>query len=241
LATQKQSSKQSISHIINMNSNKTNMITSINDGACQIEAGDYRGAIVSLSMTLKSSKASMELEQVEQATEYSFDLDLLMTQEGPVDQKERSTTDTDHHMAYSRPIHIPERLAHESGFDAHVVFSAVAIFNLALAHHLGGMEDTPSSTNLLKKAAKLYQLGVNIQGQRSNCIIFFLATLNNLGDVHKRLGKTLKSEQYFKQLLSILMFLTGSGEQVSSTDLELFFKSTFFLVSPTHGNAAAAA
>jgi hypothetical protein len=223
-----------------MNSNKTNMITSINDGACQIEAGDYRGAIVSLSMALKSSKASMELEQVEQATEYSFDLDLLMTQ-GPVDKKERSTTDTDHHMAYSRPIHIPERLGHESGFDAHVVFSAVAIFNLALAHHLGGMEDTPSSTNLLKKAAKLYKFGVNIQGLRSNGIIFFLATLNNLGDVHKRLGKTLKSEQNFKQLLSILMFLTGSGEQVSSTDLELFFKNTFFLVSPTHGNAAAAA
>jgi hypothetical protein len=224
-----------------MNSNKTNMITSINDGACQIEAGDYRGAIVSLFMALKSSKASMELEQAEQATEYSFDLDLLMTQ-GPVGKKERSTTDTDHHMAYSRPIHIPERLGHESGIDTHVVFSAVAIFNLALAHHLGGMEDTPSSTNLLKKAAKLYQLGVNIQkGLRSNGIIFFLATLNNLGDVHKRLGKTLKSEQNFKQLLSTLMFLTGSGEQVSSTDLELFFKNTFFLVSPMHGNAAAAA
>ena len=216
------------------------MIKCINDGACQIEAGDYRGAIVSLStMALNSFKASMEVEHVQQAIEYSFDLDLLMT-EGPVDKKERSTTDTDH-MTYSRPIHIPERLAHESGFDAQVVFSAVAIFNLALAHHLGGMEDTPSSTNLLKKAAKLYRFGVNIQGQGSYGIIFFLATLNNLGEVHKRLGQFLKSEQHFKQLLSTLMFLTASGEQVSSSELELFFKSTFFLVSPTHVNAAAAA
>jgi hypothetical protein len=236
--------KQSINYIINMNSNKTNTITSINDGACQIEAGDYRSAIVSLAMALKSCKASTGVvEQRQEATEYSFDFDLLMTQ-GPVDKKDRSTADTDQ-MAYIRPIYIPERLGQESAFDAQVVFS-VAVFNLALAHHLGGMEDTPSSTNLLQKAAKLYEFGVHIQeGQQSDDystgILFFLATLNNLGDVHRRLGNTMKSEQCFGQLLSILMFLNDSGEQSSSSNLEMFFRSTFFLVSPTHDNAAAAA
>jgi hypothetical protein len=228
-----------------MNSNKTNTITSINDGACQIEAGDYRSAIVSLAMALKSCKASTEVvEQGQEAAQYSFDFDLLMTQ-GPVDKKERSTTDIPDQMAYIRPIYIPERLGQENGFDAQAVFS-VAVFNLALAHHLGGMEDTPSSINLLQKAAKLYEFGVHIQeGHQSDDystgILFFLATLNNLGDVHRRLGNNMKSEQCFGQLLSILMFLSDSGEQASSSNLEVFFRSTFYLVSPTHVTAATAA
>jgi hypothetical protein len=227
-----------------MDSYKTNTITSINDGACQIDAGDYRSAIVSLSVALKSCKASAEVvEQGQQTTKHSFDLDLLMSQ-GPVDKNERSTTDTEDHMAYIRPIYIPDGLGRESGFDAQVVFS-VAVFNLALAHHLGGMEDTPSSAILLEKAATLYEFGVHVQESQqsddSTGILFFLATFNNLGDVHRRLGNTLKSEQCFKQLLSTLMFLTASGEQASSLNLDVFFRSTFFLVCPTHVNAAAVA
>jgi tetratricopeptide (TPR) repeat protein len=228
-----------------MNSNMINTISYSNAGASCIEAGDYSIAIVNLSEALKYSKASMGNGQGEQQSlPFKIDLDMFMTQgKSDKDPKDGNESSSDF-LVYSSPIRIPESLFQQEGFDSEVLFSAIAIFNLALAHHLSGLENKASSTTMLQKALKLYECGVQIQeGHRSAacpCTLFFLSALNNVGDIHRRLGAASTSERCFQQLLSILMYLTEC-EEASAPQFELFFKSTFFLICPIQWNGAAAA
>jgi tetratricopeptide (TPR) repeat protein len=229
-----------------MNSNMINTISYNNAGASCIEAGNYSNAIVNFSTALKSSKASMDNGQGEQQSlQFKIDFDMFMTHgKSDKDLKDGNHSPSSDFLVYRSPIRIPESLSQEEGFDSEVLFSAIAIFNLALAHHLSGMENRASSTTLLQKATKLYEYGVQIQeGHRSAecpCTLFFLSSLNNLGDIHRRLGAASTSEGCFQQLLSILMYLV-EYEQASAPEFELFFKSTFFLICPIQWNVAAAA
>jgi tetratricopeptide (TPR) repeat protein len=231
-----------------MNFNMINTITCNNAGASCIEAGDYSKAIVNFSRALKSSKASIDNNKQgePESLPFKIDLDTFMMTHGKSDKdpKDGNESSSDF-LVYKSPIRIPESLFQQEGFDSEeVLFSVIAIFNLALAHHLSGLESKVSSTNMLQKAVKLYEYGVQIQeSHRSDecpCTLFFLSTLNNVGDIHRRLGDALTSERCFQQLLSILMFL-GEYELASAPQFELFFKSTFFLVCPDQWNVAAAA
>merc|ERR1711937_706956 len=73
---------------------------------------------------------------------------------------------------------------------------------------------------LLKKAAKLYGLAIQLQegqmvseGPHSYSKLFFLSCINNLGNTHRLLGDTTSSEKIYQQLLAMLMYLNYSEQQ----------------------------
>lgn len=129
-----------------------------------------------------------------------------------------------------------------------VVCSAVSIFNLALAHHLCAIQNPINGEAFLQKAGRLYEFGLQVhQGIRpeeanhSDCNLFYLAILNNLTDVHRRLCDSATAKKYSEGLLQMLMFLTDSRHKAAGT-LDAFYQNTFiYLLSSRGVNAAAAA
>mmetsp|Transcript_41890 Transcript_41890/g.47402 ORF Transcript_41890/g.47402 Transcript_41890/m.47402 type:complete len:413 (-) Transcript_41890:130-1368(-) len=90
-----------------------------------------------------------------------------------------------------------------------------------------------SPSLLLKKAAKLYGLAIQLQegqmvseGPQSYSKLFFLSCINNLGNSHRLLGDTASSEKIFQQLLTMLMYLNYSEQQQGDTTTTMVTTST---------------
>jgi tetratricopeptide (TPR) repeat protein len=135
---------------------------------------------------------------------------------------------------YRKPIHVPESLAHHVGLQRpDVILPSIVIFNLAVSHHLWALKiegaalqqmDSSARQNqitlLLKKAANLYGLAIQLQegqmiseGSQSYSKLFFLSCINNLGNTHRMLGDISSSEKIYQQLLTMLMYLNYSEQQ----------------------------
>ena len=140
-------------------------------------------------------------------------------------------------VIYRKPIHIPSYHAYDAGFRHYeVLLSSVVIFNLALAHHKCAMmqqeqqtEDSVASRrrlSILKKAAKLYQLAIQLQeehaamdGPEWYSKLFFLSCINNLGNTLRLLGDIAASEKTYQHLLTMLMYLNYNEQQQQGYDL----------------------
>ena len=166
---------------------------------------------------------------------------------------EKINTDTTNHnfssgdFIYCKPIQVPEFYAHHIGLQrSEVILPSIAIFNLALAHHLWAKEKLAapeqeaaaaaflehgdrSSSLLLQKAAQLYGLAIQLQEgqmvskeQNSYSKLFFLSCINNLGNTHRLLGDAASAKKIYEQLLTMLMYLNYSEKQqrfeLSTTD-----------------------
>jgi hypothetical protein len=115
------------------------------------------------------------------------------------------------------------------------------VFNLALAFHLSAMacSDLSLRVQYLQKASILYGHANNLQlnvGDIARTNLFYMATLNNLGQVHRSLGDDEKARYYVAQLLSALLFL----QQRASDKMKkyrgyiwCFFQTASFLHSPS--------
>ena len=138
---------------------------------------------------------------------------------------------------YRKPIHIPSYHAYDAEFrHSEVLLSSVVIFNLALTHHRCAMmeqqqqtEDSVASRrrlSILKKAAKLYQLAIQLQeehaamdGPEWYSKLFFLSCINNLGNTLRLLGDIAASEKTYQHLLTMLMYLNYNEQQQQGYNL----------------------
>jgi hypothetical protein len=86
---------------------------------------------------------------------------------------------------YSSPLRLLETSSLTTDFNTHVLLSVIIVFNLALVHHLSGLEEDPSSGAVkLDKAASLYMLVQRMLTQQvlDHAVLFiFLAATNNMG------------------------------------------------------------
>jgi hypothetical protein len=121
-----------------------------------------------------------------------------------------------------------------TSYNEIVFVSCIVIFNLAIAYHLQGDSES------LVRALKLYELSFNLQRdqQFDNNILFILATINNLGSIHKQLKDEHSSQICFEHVLSTLMYLTDCGK-ANDCHLDGFFRNISGVVSK--GCAAPAA
>ena len=249
--------------------NLINAIVGNNNGAARIEEGDYMGAISCLSTALKAAKCCMsdhgdDGNMDESQEETTFDLDSIMMKEKVALQYSFDDEDDEGYFVYERPIRMPHSIMvqhHDdasscSPFPHKVLCSAISIFNLALAHHLEAVSRSSDAVVFLKKAAKLYDFGLQVlqgadtpleHGIPTKCGLFYLAILNNLGDVHRRLRNTRISEQYCQELLRMLVFLSEDATNTSNTTpsdetFDAFYQNSVFYLLSSHGiNAAPAA
>ena len=198
-----------------------------------IEAGQHGVAVTELSATLSVLKQIMaHADQTEGSINASLD-QCMKTKSLPVPCTgcdEENTTCPQ--FVFQRPIRMPTNIG--SSYNEVIFVSCIVIFNLAIAYHLQGDNES------LVRALKLYELSFNLQREQQfdNNVLFILATVNNLGLIHKQLQDEQSSRMCFEHVLSTLMYLTDCGE-ANDCHLDGFFHNISSVVS--QGCAAPAA
>lgn len=203
-----------------------------NSAVVLVDNGNYEVSIKRFSHALKAYKQIM-VDTVDDGISISTSLDQCMTQ-GP----KASNSTSDDVFIYRKAIHIPSDI--ECTYQSSVMVSSMIIFNLAVAHHLFANGNDKARASLLK-AAKLYELGFNMQREENfgNNIIFTMATANNMGLIYRHLGDEQTANMCFKHLLSTVMFLVDCGDS-QLCELDGFLRNAS-CVSGTESTSAAAA
>jgi tetratricopeptide (TPR) repeat protein len=221
-----------------------------NQAAALIGNGQFESSFPALTSALKMSKnelidfAGHEDQKSAPMKQTSLDECMLAKSSVQYEQEEFSDDAVDQgYYVYNRAIHIPASSIEETTYDSCVMVSVVAIFNLALSHHLTAMEE--NNVRLLRKAAKLYELAHDMQrGEEwmENTYFFTMAIINNLGLIYQNLDENETSGKCFQHLLSTLMFFTDCGLE-NRRDVPAFFAGFFRNTSNLifHCSSAAAA
>ncbi len=149
-------------------------------------------------------------------------------------------SDTNSGFVHRTSIHVQE----DTLSNVHSVVIAVAIvFNLALAHHLTGVENSCNPV-LLQTAVKLYERALALAQTEDyigdDSVLFHLAIMNNLGQLYKGLKRNMLAGKCFHQLLSMLMYLLDCSED-DTPSYERFFSNVSHLIFPSGSVAAPAA
>jgi tetratricopeptide (TPR) repeat protein len=234
-----------------------------NRGAFFLATRRFDEAIVCLSAALQASKQHLDATRTKVPTLTPDDgamlfLDQVMSRD-PLelddddDYTEATSSPTvEENFVYRRAICIPTRTLMEFlPHDHHrnVVISIATVFNLALAHHLRAMELKDDDAAVqhkqiqLKRAVLLYELAYKLEMEGISgsgpSAVFVMATLNNLGQIHKILRERDTACQCFQSLLSTLMFAVDTGGVLPVSDLDGFFRNIAFLIfqSPAAGAA----
>lgn len=226
-----------------------------NRGAFFIETRGYDQAISVLSKALKTTitemNASKEADLLEEEKPAVPQEEMMDYYEGdtidtapftcfirypPCQQEEgcymepaARATDTEERCGYvyKQPIRIPVTHCHMEEAKFQTNSSAAILFNLALAHHLSGMEDNSPPRGLvpskmLSKALTMYELCNQVLAQDGiqADILFDLSLANNIGQLHTVLKSTLKARLCFEHLLATIMFhlVNYEGKQESGDD-----------------------
>lgn len=227
---------------------RLSMIVTLNNlGASCLKNGNISKALESLSAAFCAAKElyyddTTTAGQTTKGTEYRLDDCMTM----PL---LTGATYDDEDCVYRHPITLPALTIKASRQGNHVP-SIVIIFNLALTHHLlAKMPNCQNANSLFKKAERLYQYALALQQSSRQLLMvvtesstfFIMAAINNLGLVQKDLNETEKSEKCFRQLLSILMFLTHYRKCDVSFYSFFFVRSTSHLIIQHGSNCAPAA
>jgi hypothetical protein len=141
------------------------------------------------------------------------------------------------------PLLLPEDIYFDQ-YSPAVEASVAIMFNLALSHHLcalyGEHKNINDRQSKLDQAIALYELAytVGMQDEGDLNVEFTMATINNLGHIHRVKGNREKSNQCFRHLLSTLLFLQSYGQTNCRTDE--FFQSVMHLILQEQAVAPAA-
>ncbi len=143
---------------------------------------------------------------------------------------------------YSRPFIFTGHLSSRDLDQFLPLHGAVAIFNMALAHHRQGK--TMRCRKLLDKAVLLYGMCLQILGsgewQHGIAVLVDAAALNNMAQLHFELGNQCEAQKGLDQL-SVLLFGRCCVETVASLDeegLEGFLLNILLSKPPTVALAA---
>lgn len=149
--------------------------------------------------------------------------------------------DPNHRSIFCHPITLSEKCEKNSR-DAFNKYSFAMMFNVALAHHLGGLECTKSREAKLRKALRLYEFAysIHMQADVQLQITYALGMVNNLGHIQEALGEQQKAQKCFQQLLSTLMYALESGEGNCKGEWDIFLHNITHLVLRNTDMAAAA-
>ena len=198
-----------------------------------LEAGQHSVAATQLSANLTVLKQFMNhADQTEGTIRASLD-ECMKTKPLPTPYAGFDEENTTYpQFVFEKPIRMPTNIG--TSYNEIIFASCIVIFNLAIAYHLQGDNDS------LARALKLYELSFNLQREQQfdNNVLFILATVNNLGLIHKQLRDEHSSRMCFEHVLATLMYLTDCGE-ANDCNLDGFFRNISGVVS--QGCAAPAA
>ena len=119
--------------------------------------------------------------------------------------------------------------------------SAAVLLNMALTYHINSQKPN-CMTDALQGAITLYDMAYGLslrvhEDSRSNHII--LTALNNLGQIYFEIGEYAKSQLYFDDLSTYVMFLGPSGESTADNGRRECILNAMVLRNPNTSAAAA--
>jgi tetratricopeptide (TPR) repeat protein len=222
-------------------SQENQIVISLNNhGASLIDAGRALDAITILKSALKSSKQLVLSRPPQDASVmqgHECSLDEMMSKNAACITK---GSDTNSGFVHRRSLHVQEHKLRN--LPSEMIVAVAIIFNLALAHHLTGVENSCNPV-LLQKAVKLYEHALDLaqaHGIGGDSVLFHLAIINNLGQLYKELKRNVLAGKCFHQLLSMLMYLLEWSED-DPASYEEFFSNVYHLIFPSCSAAAPAA
>eukprot|EP00980_Cylindrotheca_fusiformis_P023947 scaffold11242_cov106-Cylindrotheca_fusiformis.AAC.1 len=120
------------------------------------------------------------------------------------------------------------------------IVSTAAIYNLAIANHLCGLQYRSSSH--LEQALKHYGLSYRILQRESSSYnpTHALCTLNNVAMIHRQMGNVDDSDSYLRQLLATMRIVDLTGGKIHRQYWAGFCSNVMWLVSELTASAAAA-
>ena len=154
------------------------------------------------------------------------------------------------YFVYRHPVQIPvseneERSVNDGNptYRRFVTISIAIVFNLALCNHLSALMSMNhnDSKSMLQKAAKLYECCLQL---RRACPNLVLASVNNLGQIHRLLDQVERSDECFRHLLACLVYLVDRQQGQAPKSYfcyESFFHNVSHLIFPQGTIAARAA
>jgi tetratricopeptide (TPR) repeat protein len=134
-------------------------------------------------------------------------------------------------FVYRTPLIISESIATQD-YESTVEAAVAIMFNLALAHHLQGEEQSFNEPSALRKALALYELAYALQVQEDIdvSVEITMAIINNLGSIHRELDDQEKASQCFQHLLSTMLFVQTLGECDFTLGTEGFVRNVSHLI-----------
>lgn len=214
-----------------------------NYGASLLRGRNYAKAIATLSEAFKLNKVAfnVHIDEMYRGSKHCFGLDHCIISSRQIHNE--CCDECIDPSIFCHAIYIPSDLD-ISSYRSKITVSGAVVFNLALAHHAFAMEMDCRELReqVLRKAAKLYELGYNLQraqGMITNSL-FALAAINNIGQIFESLGEREKAQTCFNHLLSTLMFLIDC-RQVNVTQFDCFFRNTSHLIFQRGASTAEAA
>jgi hypothetical protein len=203
-----------------------------NRGVRLLRSGDFINATVRVTQGLDMMKTIMENptqidsetrweQQEQQDHEIHEDLNLAFI-ETTCGDSAAICHQQDSSYVFCSPIQIPT----DTTFSP-LKISLWMVFNLALAHHLHGIQS--SDCDHLEKALRLYECVYRISNEEDVdlSVLHAMALTNNLGHVHLILKDTQKSQKCFQQLLATLIYFVevSDGNTSEIESLKGFFSN----------------
>lgn len=151
-----------------------------------------------------------------------------------------TTLFSDQPHVYKAAIRISESDLQEL-VPSYVNISFIVLFNLALSHHLSAIQHN-MCPNKLNKALTLYELAYALQmrEQIPAPIIYSMALVNNLAQIHRHMKRESSARQCFEHLLATIMLITTSGQGSLLDHADGFFLNLMHLVLSETATAPAA-
>jgi tetratricopeptide (TPR) repeat protein len=217
-----------------------------NEGVRLLREGDLASAILKIARGLEMMKAILEepadiridvhSEEVSDELLSVEDLNLAFMETSFGDAAAASCYQQQSSYVFCSPIEIPIETS-----LLPLKISLLMVFNLALAHHLNGIQT--SNCDHLEKALRLYECVYRISQEEEVglSVLHAMALTNNLGHVHLVLRDTFKSQKCFEQLLATLIYFVevsdGDSNEIKSL-MGFFSNATGFSMKKSSAPAA---
>jgi tetratricopeptide (TPR) repeat protein len=215
-----------------MNAQSQQLITLTNQAVCLIDEREYAHAFSILKEALIINRDFLtSVDAADQKKSPRSNNNLLQECMHSSHMKQHVFADDSDDFIYRRPIRIPEGSQTNVDYHFHVTLSVLLVFNLALAHHLCGLEGGTNKVGMLEKAVYFYTLSQQMFAQQGlGTITFILAVTNNIGQIRKTLGQTEVADELFQRMLTTLLYLNEYDWDSKEFSLEGFFRNTTHLV-----------
>jgi hypothetical protein len=219
-----------------------------NMGARFLLEGRYDAAADAFVQALKQAKCLMRKEKTNDRLISSFSYSPLKPLSPQNAGKKNWILElSSHGFVFSNPILVDEADVGCGDRRSLLKVFLIIVFNVGLIHHIQSYQ-VDSATNrsaIQTKALRSYALAYKIllNERLELSIVFVMAIVNNIGQLHASQGNELKARVCFRQLLSHLLLYTDKcklQEWRSPQDLEGFYQNAMgaMLLDPEVAPAA---